>query len=932
MHEEHIIQFLKEDKGLSDSHIEGFLSEYRMLNDAERSRVIFEVVGKELYKEYPVDMRTFIHDPYFLGSIYSDIIFPIWEDTLYDIYPAPFCKKYNEAILSCATRCFAKGTKVRMFDGSIKNVEDVVVGDELMGPDNKPRTIKSLSKGTQPMYEVNPIKGRPFTCNERHLLYLKNVHSNEVIEVETGEFNEWSDLEKDHWRLIHSNAIEYSKKDLKVSPYLFGFWLAGFMHSDIPMESLPYLQSTIINKCRRIPKEYLTSSLTDRRELLAGIIDAFLPSSNKTPRYTGYRLLLMKTNDLLLDVEELCQSMGLSCHIVSQDENNSRVYISGDMRNISCRYIKNNVPDVVKKDVLLTGFNVTAKGVGEFYGFEVDGDHLFLLQDYMIVRNSGKSTTIVISALYEMYLLLCMISPYKTLNVKNTANLTFAFLSKDNPTACSQVGEDVHKGLTQSPYFVDVITNNLSFSNLDKKGVQVTNNILLKAGSTVNVLTGTDLIFGCLDEANMPSPKISAETLVDVRTKLYRTMVDRRNATFSKAPALTGMIWLTSSPMDEGDVIGERIDEVISNDIQNVYIMDNIPRWVARNEMKEDTFDFFLGSNTQDPCIVEESDLSLEDLEEDRIIKVPRVTEYLNYFRTKPRLAIQEVAGRRTVAENAFFNSVSPFELVFNKENHIFKQDDLRINVGTFTDVSDYLYNKEYFKNPDHPECYRYIHLDMAEKKDRFGMASVYCRMVKYTGEGGNTLRVRKYFIDFCLGVSSSRGEAVDLLKILEFIYGLKKQGYPVKKVTTDSHQGELARQLLRRHGVETEYQSVEKTKDAYFFLKNLILTQTLSGFKNKILTRELAGLRETNKRVEKAKGSTDDLCDALAGACFLASQDTHFMDNNEAITEMINTRANIAHVDIDWKLQNNDIDFSRFNDFDYLSSLNITQTEHFHR
>ena len=87
-----------------DKQIEDFSREYATLTDAERSYVIYEVVGKALYKEYPVDIDTFIFDPYFLGNIYGDIIFPMWVDVLKEIYPAPFCKRYNEVLLSCATR------------------------------------------------------------------------------------------------------------------------------------------------------------------------------------------------------------------------------------------------------------------------------------------------------------------------------------------------------------------------------------------------------------------------------------------------------------------------------------------------------------------------------------------------------------------------------------------------------------------------------------------------------------------------------------------------------------------------------------------------------------------------------------------------------------------------------------------------------------
>lgn len=779
---EEIISFLREEKGLTEEQVEIFKDDYAHMTDIERSYVIYEIVGKELYKEPPVDIETFIHDPYFLGSIYSTIIFPLWEKVLKEIYPAPFCKRYNEALLSCATRCFGKGTRVRMYDGSVKNIEDITVGEKVMGDDITPRNVLDTVKGYGTLYDIVTDEGLGFTCNDVH---------NVPIYDENGE----------------------------------------------------YLGRPEVNELLKYPEKYK---------------NVYLKKTDNINSYTLHK------------------------------------------------------------------FTIQNKRLGWYYGFLLDGNHLFQLAGGLIQSNSGKSTVVVISALYELHLLLCMISPSKTLGLKDSANITFVLLSKDNPTACSQLGEDMHKGLTLSPYFRDVITNNLSFSALDKKGVQITNNILLKAGSTVNVITGTDLIFGCLDEANMPSPKIAAENLTEVRTKLYTAMVDRRNATFSKAPALTGMIWLTSSPMDEGDVIGERINLIKDNDVKNVFILDNIPRWEARNEYSDDTFDFFLGSNTQDPCIIEETDIDINELAPDKIIHVPRTTEYLTQFRSSPRLAIQEIAGRRTVAENAFFNSVSVFREVFAKENNIFRKDDLRVSVDSMTDIQDYLYDKEYFKHPENPNCFRYIHLDMAEKKDRFGIASVYCNMVNYTSEEGEVIRKRKYYIDFCIGVSSNGKTAVDLLKVLEFIYGLKKDGYPVKKVSTDSHQGELARQILRRHGVATEYQSVEKDKDAYYFLKNLILTKTLVGFKNPLLTSELAGLRETNKRIEKSKSTTDDLSDALAGACFLASQDPMFQDHNEAITELLNSGKNVAGTSIEHNRAINNFDVTKFNDINYLQNSGI--------
>lgn len=595
--------YLKEKKMMSDNNITYFMNEFEKLTEMEKSELIYEMVGKEIYKTNPVDVITFIEDPYFLGSVY-DTIFKIWKDLAKEVYPAPFCKKYDEVILSCATR-------------------------------------------------------------------------------------------------------------------------------------------------------------------------------------------------------------------------------------------------------------------------------------------SGKSYVTTLLLMYEIYLVLCMINPRKVYSV---SNIVVAILSKDNATAVSQVGGELYKCLTQSPYFKDVTRDKLSFSKLDKDGVRITDDILLKAGSSISTVIGTDLFAGCLDEANAKPSNVAAENLVENRMKLYKEMRDRRESSFSKAPKRTGLLLFTSSPTDEGDVLSEIIKDTEDNGIEGVLIRDNIPRWEAREEDMEETFEFFLGSDTKDPCIVDEF-LELKPEELERVIKVPAKADYYSLFRSNPYLAIQNVAGRRTMPSMALFNTVASFEKCFYKDNHIFKCDTPKITVESFRNLDDFLCddNKDYFSHPDRPDCYRYIHLDMAYKSDRFGLASVYSDRVKYTAEDGHEIYRRKYFVDFCLGIEAQNHESVDILKILEFVYSLKGKGYPIKKISTDSAQGELARQLIsKKGGIKTEYLSVEKSKDQYLNLKNIILTESLEGFKNPALMKELRGLRESQKKIEKGKGYTDDMTDALAGALWGCSQDKFYKKNNEAISEII--------------------------------------------
>jgi hypothetical protein len=87
----------------------------------------------------------------------------------------------------------------------------------------------------------------------------------------------------------------------------------------------------------------------------------------------------------------------------------------------------------------------------------------------------------------------------------------------------------------------------------------------------------------------------------------------------------------------------------------------------------------------------------------------------------------------------------------------------------------------------------------------------------------------------------------------------------------------------------------MEKSKEQYLNLKNIIITESLEGYHNPALIKELRGLRESQKKIEKGKGYTDDMSDALAGALWSCSQDRFYKKNNEAISELIKQTGQMA-------------------------------------
>ena len=70
-----------------------------------------------------------------------------------------------------AGKCVARGTKILMATGETRCVENLHVGDNIMGVEGF-RTIKNTCTGSEEMYTIKPTKGESYTVNESHILSL----------------------------------------------------------------------------------------------------------------------------------------------------------------------------------------------------------------------------------------------------------------------------------------------------------------------------------------------------------------------------------------------------------------------------------------------------------------------------------------------------------------------------------------------------------------------------------------------------------------------------------------------------------------------------------------------------------------------------------------------------------------------------------------
>lgn len=75
------------------------------------------------------------------------------------------------------TDCFAPNTKVLMYDGTCKEVQNIKIGDKVMGDDGTPRNVTELHTGTKNMYKIIPytrvknhVDINEFTVSEDHIM------------------------------------------------------------------------------------------------------------------------------------------------------------------------------------------------------------------------------------------------------------------------------------------------------------------------------------------------------------------------------------------------------------------------------------------------------------------------------------------------------------------------------------------------------------------------------------------------------------------------------------------------------------------------------------------------------------------------------------------------------------------------------------------
>lgn len=222
---------------------------------------------------------------------------------------------------------------------------DLVVGDEVFGPDGVPTQVVAVSPRAPADHEVDFSTGETIKCNGDHLWRVYDRHAHKWKTVET----RWlaaanRPVGRNRFFIQETAALILPEAELPLHPYFVGCWLGDGTASKpriahavedrehiVKLEGLGFRPSTTYRqgntdhveywgqgiqeqlrslglwRNKHIPPRYLMGSVEQRLELLAGLID-----TDGTVDRSRERVIYYTTDQRLADgVKELVRSLGM---------------------------------------------------------------------------------------------------------------------------------------------------------------------------------------------------------------------------------------------------------------------------------------------------------------------------------------------------------------------------------------------------------------------------------------------------------------------------------------------------------------------------------------------------------------------------------------------------------------------------------------------
>lgn len=495
---------------------------------------------------------------------------------------------------------------------------------------------------------------------------------------------------------------------------------------------------------------------------------------------------------------------------------------------------------------------------------------------------SYKTARSLVTNLYQLYLLTCFDRPQRLFNLSPSTPIVFMFQAPSADIADKVLYRPFRDMFTNLPYTRKWI----DYDKYKESELHIDNNIQAYPRlPNVEQLVGQAIIGGAIDECNFytvisqskqaPGPSGEGGHFDQAQIN-YNTISRRRENRFQTSGISIGCLVFSSSIRYMNDFLERRVAAAEKNSepnrhISRAKIYDFL--W-PRSRVSNDTFRLLVGKKEYGTRI-------LEDFEREgrhypvgaHIENVP--VNYKTQFMDDPEGALRDVLGIAS-------DTITPFITKREKIYAAFEQAKQRgVNSYVVKQNVDLLYDGmpviDPSKLPRDKSTLRYIHVDLAYKSDRCGIAVVKpAGHIDVLSEDGITETLPFLEVELALSIKPHPNMELEIADVRQWIINLQEvHGIPIATVSYDGFESKESRQLLRKAGINSRLISVDKTMEPYQDFKRALYQDRLAIVENELLATEIANLeyRADKDKVDHPPKGGKDVADAVAGAVYSASQ-----------------------------------------------------------
>lgn len=332
-------------------------------------------------------------------------------------------------------KCLARDTPVLMYNGDIKPVQDIGLGEILMGDDSTPRHVMSLAHGREEMYKIkHSDTNDTYTVNESHILSLQIYYDTKIFhDKEAKQFTfTFLDAKKlcyeqnmfryddDRSQVIAFRKVNNKLNEMTETPRvidvcvrdylvlprnikkcLFGYTTGVDFNEAHVQDGAPtqedneHFYNLGLNFYQSIPQQSFIASRKLRLQMLAGIIDA-----KGTVQNDGYNLFKCENYERItflakslgyvvvegtLDTLKICGKN--LCDIPVRTHTEGR-FAPAQTEGRFAR-VQSTESGFGRSIYNISSIEVESCGEGEYFGFEIDGNRRFVLGNFVVTHNTS---------------------------------------------------------------------------------------------------------------------------------------------------------------------------------------------------------------------------------------------------------------------------------------------------------------------------------------------------------------------------------------------------------------------------------------------------------------------------------------------------------------------------------------------------------------